>query len=109
MQTDDPKFTADATTRAKRWCFTIFNYTPEILEYLTSEETDENDDLNAIHKAAEWYAFNQEVCPSTGRPHLQGAVVFHEALRFNPVKELIPGAHLSKMWSTPQKLSLIHI
>ena len=90
-----------STARAKRWCFTLFSYTPEEEAYLKNEEEDENGKLNEIHEEAAYLAFQREICPTTGRPHLQGAVIFHKQLRFNKVKAMLPRAHLEKMHHPP--------
>ena len=96
--------TSDAATekdRCVRWCFTLFGYTPEEEAYLKNEEQDENGKLNEIHEEAAYLAFQREICPTTERPHLQGAVIFHKQLRFPRVKSMLPRANLSRMRSPP--------
>lgn len=44
----------------------------------------------------EWYAFQTEQCPSTGRPHIQLVVGFHNAITLKSAKERLgdPACHL---------------
>lgn len=66
-----------ATQRAKRWCFTINNYTNEDLERLVS-----------LGSNCTYLVYGRETGDS-GTPHLQGFVIFNDSTRFNAVKSSI--------------------
>lgn len=73
------------------WVFTINNYTPEEVELVRN--------LKCQGMKAEF-----EVCPTTGTPHIQGAVYFKakEQKRQAGMKKIFPRAHLEIMmgsWS----------
>lgn len=69
--------------RTRNWCFTLFDYTKwDIIEL--------RDDRNK-------YTFQEEVCPTTGRPHLQGFTVFNDKQSFEQMKVYHPRAHWLKM------------
>jgi hypothetical protein len=68
---------------SKYWCFTSFQdkdgflwFSPEDHIYLVQQE---------------------ESCPSTGRIHWQGFVVFERKVRFSYVRKALPSAHWEKM------------
>lgn len=65
--------------RAKRWVFTINNYTAEEEAHLQVLASDER---------CQYLVYGRELGES-GTPHLQGFVIFVSALRFGPVKCLI--------------------
>lgn len=48
---------------------------------------------------AKWVIFGEEVCPTTGRPHLQGYVKFAKRQRFTQVTKIIETAH----WAVADK------
>lgn len=48
-----------------------------------------------VGKDGKW-CFQHEVCPETGRPHIQGVVWFKNARTFAQVHKLFPGAHIEK-------------
>lgn len=50
----------------KNWCFTLFNYT---------------DALILLFDGADRYAFQEEICPETKRPHLQGYCEWDKRVR----------------------------
>lgn len=64
----------------KNWCFTLNNYTAQEEEVLAA--------LNCrfVHYA-------QEICPSTGTPHLQGVVVWMCSKRLSGCRMVLPRAH----------------
>lgn len=78
--------------RAKHWCFTINNPKPD------------HHDLDRL-VGWNYCVVGNEVCPSTGTPHLQGYVCFDKQLRMNAVKKMMPTAHLEIMLGTPQQAS----
>jgi len=75
------------------WCFTIPNYTDEVVLHLQ---------LLFEGEARVAYAIvGREVAPTTGTPHLQGYVRFNTRLRFASVRALLPQCHLSRARGTP--------
>lgn len=72
--------------RARRWCFTLNNYTEE-----------ECDTISKVKCEYLIYGFE------TGEnetPHLQGYIVFKNPKSFNALKKIIPRAHLEKAVGT---------
>lgn len=70
---------------ARRWCFTLHDYTP------LQEER-----IQALAGDCPFLCYGREVCPDTARPHLQGYIEFRNAKSLARVKELLgaPTAHL---------------
>lgn len=78
--------------QAKRWVFTLNNYT-------AGEEQLLSDLLNSEH--VEYGVFGREVGDS-GTPHLQGYVIFAQRKEFNQAKRLLgQRVHLEKSNGTP--------
>lgn len=78
-QQNTPKHTAEGNTtssagKVRCWCFTLHNYTEADILYLSS----------TLDTAK--YAFQEEVCPTTGTPHLQGMIYFDNARSFSDMK-----------------------
>lgn len=71
-------------TRSRAWCFTLNNYTEDDIIFFT-------DTLNT-----EKYAFQEEICPTTGTPHLQGMIYFKNDRKFSDMKQLNRRAHWKK-------------
>lgn len=45
-----------------------------------------------------------EIAPTTGTPHIQGAILFTKAIRFNTLKKMLgDGAHIAPMEGTPEQ------
>jgi len=59
----------------RRWCFTWNNYSEPDEEFLKSMKT-------------VWTIFERETCPTTGTPHLQGAMVFKDQKTFGALNRL---------------------
>ena len=76
---------------AKRWCFTINNYTQEDIDLLgTSSSTHEC-----------FIKYGKEVAPSTGTNHLQGYIILPKKQRLTAVKKLVGNkAHIELMRGT---------
>lgn len=88
---------AISTSRGKRWCFTLNNWTDDDIQYLNAN--DSNNDLNT---AAQCLVYQREIAPDTGTPHLQGMCIFHEKKRFATVKGLLGNrCHLELMSKHP--------
>lgn len=70
---------------SRGWVFTINNYTKEDIEMVKSllPSTD------PVYLVAGF-----ETCPTTGTPHIQGAVRWKDAKTMSAVKRLLPRAHL---------------
>jgi len=68
-------------SRARHWCFTLNNYTPEHVEQLKQLGDAEGTD---------YLVFGEEVS-GTGTPHLQGYIVFGTRRRLAGVKRELPG------------------
>lgn len=73
------------STRAFSW--TLFDYEehmPAIMRII--------EELNGEgHSEIKFLAFQEEVCPDTGRPHLQGYAIFHKKMRYVQAARLLPG------------------
>lgn len=62
--------------RAK-WCFTLHNYTAE-----------DEDRIKQHAESVKYCIFGREVCPTTGRRHLQGYVHFKTPKRLSEIKRI---------------------
>lgn len=70
-----------AGPRAKYWCFTLNNYTPENVDF-----------LSAPIAGVDYIVFGRET-GENGTPHLQGTVCFRARLRLTQVVRLLGQAH----------------
>jgi hypothetical protein len=79
---------------AKRWCFTINNYTDESLLHLSllSEET-----------RVEYLVYGRELAPTTGTPHLQGFICLTTPFTLTALRALLPSCHLENARGTPEQ------
>lgn len=78
--------------RAKRWCFTINNYT--------------EDDILRLRNATDhkYLVFGREIAPETGTRHIQGFIHLGNAKEFSSVKSLIgPTAHIERAKGTDKQ------
>nr|QJI53719.1 MAG: replicase [Cressdnaviricota sp.] len=75
--------------QARRWVFTLNNYTPE--EEAAVKELE-----------CEWLIFGHEH-QTEGTPHLQGAIVFKKRIKLTGLKKLIPRAHFEVMRGKPSE------
>jgi len=81
--------------RGDSWCFTIPNYTDEVLLH-----------LQLLFEGDPRFAYavvGREVAPTTGTPHLQGYVRLRSRIRFASLRALLPQCHLSRARGTPQQ------
>lgn len=77
-------------TKGKSWCFTINNYN--------------DNDIKALKEMKYKYIVcGDEVCPTTGTPHIQGYVYFHNDRHFNALKKELPRANIRKCKGTPEQ------
>jgi len=86
--TNPPPLSKDK--RARRWCFTLNNWTEEDLEKIVTHIT---------HVKGE-YIIGKEVAPDTGTPHLQGALCYKSAIAFSSLKNVMPRAHIEPQRGT---------
>jgi len=70
-------------TRKTFYCFTLFNFTDEIKITLNEQ----------LGKLCQKYKYGEEICPSTGKPHLQGFIHLLKPMRITELK-LIGNPHL---------------
>lgn len=83
-------------TRARGWCYTVF-YEPADEESLL---------LSLASIDCSYHVFGIEVCPTTGRKHIQGYIEYDTQLSMSNAKSRIhPSAHLEKRRGTPQQAS----
>lgn len=71
--------------QCKAWQLTIFD-DAEKEEYIkwTKEE------------AVQTYAYQEEVCPDTGKEHIQAFIYFNKKVAFGTIKKRLPTAHISR-------------
>lgn len=81
--------------QCRDWCFTIFPRSGEIL--LDLEECQRT----ITQWPYKYIVYQIELCPETGREHLQGFVQFEEKLRLTALKKLHRTAHWEKRQGTP--------
>lgn len=63
-------------SRAKRWCFTINNYSQDTIQKLTG--------IDCLY-----LVFGKEEGEETHTPHLQGFIIFNQRKTFNTVKKIL--------------------
>lgn len=78
-------------TRGRRWAFTKFDYDDTIIAHFKSIDGE--------------CIFQEEICPETGRKHLQGAIKFANARTGSSLKKFDKTAH----WEPQQKSWLANI
>jgi hypothetical protein len=78
--------------RSRGFCFTINNYTSNDLKRFMT---------NQMRQQCRYYIFGFEVAPTTGTPHLQGYIYFHNQKSFKNIKKLLgDNAHIEKQHGT---------
>lgn len=68
-------------TRSRAWCFTLNNYQEDDISFF----------IDTLDTAK--YAFQEEICPTTGTPHLQGMIYFKDDKYFHQMKQLHRRVH----------------
>jgi len=66
----------------RRWCFTLNNYTAEEIAHIKT------------YFDKDKYVIGEEICPTTGTPHLQGYFNVKNAISFATVKRILPRANI---------------
>lgn len=64
-------------TRTRSWIFTRFNYDDKVIDAFKS-------------KGFDYLLFGKEICPTTGRPHLQGCFYTRNKVTFGSLKKWDP-------------------
>lgn len=64
--------------KVRAWCFTINNYT----------------ELPELHADCKYICYGEEICPTTGTPHLQGYCYFKAAKSLSAASKYFPRGHL---------------
>lgn len=75
--------TTEKITKGKSWCFTINNYTDNDIKLLKGMKY-------------KYIILGDEICPTTGTPHIQGYVYFRSDRDFTAIKKDMPRASISK-------------
>jgi len=65
--------------RNRNWCFTLHDYTA--------------DDIILLQQSSYQYVFQEEKAPTTGALHLQGLLIFKNAVSFSTVKAICARCH----------------
>lgn len=75
--------------RARAWCLTQFNYTDEHKIKLSQN--------------FDYFVYGEEICPTTGSPHLQCYVANRNQISFTTMKKMFPTARISVAHGTMQQ------
>lgn len=78
------------TDTVRAWCFTLNNYTDEDFKKMSDLVDD-----SSVNRLIGGF----EIAPTTGTPHIQGAIVFRSKRALGGVRKLLPRA----MWSNMEK------
>ena len=83
---------------ARAWVFTLNNYFACV---------DPLAPLPALQPSMKYLCYGREVCPTTGTPHLQGYVYYHNAVKINFVMNYFstfgPHAHVERAVGTAEE------
>jgi len=79
--------------RSRNYCFTIYDDSALALEQM----------LDLEGEIAKYVIVGNEVCPTTGRNHLQGYIHFHHAKSLASVKKVNAIAHVEVCKGSPQQ------
>ena len=77
-------------TARRHWVFTKFNWTEEEEQQLLAWNQ-KNGGPVPDHVIQTYIAFGREICPDTGRPHLQGYLELEDKIRHSQLREWWPG------------------
>ena len=64
-------------TQKYLWFFTFNNYNEQDIIRLKMR----------FQSLCKWYIFGEEICPSTGTPHLQGSISLKKKIRFSQIQK----------------------
>jgi len=70
-------------------CFTMFNY------------TDEDEKAILTYKKAKYVVFGREICPTTGKPHLQGYMELSSSTLYSTLLKAFPKMRRRERYGTP--------
>lgn len=59
--------------------------------------TDFNDVI-CLLPCVRWFGYGNEVCPTTGRAHRQGHIIFNNAKTLSAARKTFPGVDIRKIW-----------
>lgn len=79
------------TAKYRAWCFTLNNY----------NSVDEEHIQTVVKTLARYVVYGREIAPTTGTPHLQGYVYFHNARQHKAVTRLLPRAVVDPSRGSP--------
>lgn len=71
--------------------------TRKTLRSVTLTIYDQVPNFDEISDKVKYFAYGDEVCPTTGRAHKQGFAYAHKPMRFTTWKSLFPTAHIEEM------------
>jgi hypothetical protein len=88
--------------RVRNVCFTYNNHTDDVIGFLIQE--------TAKDERVSYLVWQQEICPKTKTPHIQGYVELNVSVAFSTVKDILTGfkkskVHLEKRFGTPKQAS----
>lgn len=78
----------DRGSFAKHWCLTVFNDA-------------EKEWFKKVEAQCKYWSYQEEVCPETGKEHIQAYLGFEEKLRFGAIKDMFPTAHIEVALNAP--------
>jgi len=81
------------TGKFRAWCFTLNNY----------NEVDERHLQTTIADLARYIVYGREIAPTSGTPHLQGYVYFHNQRQHRAVSRLLPRSMVQPSKGTAQQ------
>lgn len=81
-----------AGLRTRAWCFTYFPRGDPI-----THESEDVLRVVQVLRIAKYGTYGIEICPETGRIHLQGFVYFKNPRRWSSVHRLLEGSHIEPM------------
>jgi len=75
----------NVTSKYRAWCFTLNNYSL----------IDEDHIKNVLTTLSRYVIYGREIAPTTGTPHLQGYIYFHNQRQHRAVTRMLPRAVVS--------------
>lgn len=87
-----PSAPASRDIRNRRWVYTYNNPTQEIEESLQA------------WSLPVWHVYGREIAPTTGTPHLQGAFIVKNPMKWSSIVSKFPGIWVEPMKGTPDEV-----